>query len=87
VAGRRSGRSTGRFSILGRSIYRRRRPKSRTPLKRRADVAAEDAARHPGAVIEVFATAEHRIGLKPVLRRVSAPRKQFAIMFGERFDA
>jgi hypothetical protein len=29
---------------------------------------------HPGAVVEVWATDEHRIGLKPILRRVWAPR-------------
>ena len=37
-------------------------------------VVAEEAERHPGAVIETFATDEHRIGLKPILRRVWAPR-------------
>ena len=30
--------------------------------------------RHPGATIETFATDEHRIGLKPVTRRVRARR-------------
>lgn len=30
--------------------------------------------RHPGATIETFATDEHRIGLKPIIRRVWAPR-------------
>ena len=37
-------------------------------------MVAEEAERHPGAVIETFATDEHRIGLKPILRRVWAPR-------------
>ncbi len=32
------------------------------------------SAEHPGAVVEVWATDEHRIGLKPILRRVWAPR-------------
>jgi transposase len=31
-------------------------------------------AEHPGAEIAVFATDEHRIGLRPILRRVWAPR-------------
>jgi hypothetical protein len=39
-------------------------------------VVAEEAERHPGAAIETFATDEHRIGLKPILRRVWAPRGQ-----------
>ena len=29
---------------------------------------------HPGEVMETLATDEHRIGLKPILRRVWAPR-------------
>src|SRR4051794_29842020 len=39
-----------------------------------AAVAAEEAAKHPGKAVEVFATDEHRVGLKPILRRVWAPR-------------
>src|SRR4051812_22920278 len=39
-----------------------------------AAVAAEEAAKHPGKAVEVFATDEHRVGLKPILRRVRAPR-------------
>jgi len=38
-----------------------------------AEVVAEEALRHPGAVIETFAADERRIGLKPILRRVWAP--------------
>jgi hypothetical protein len=41
--------------------------------KKLADAVAEEAAKHPGKKIEVFATDEHRIGLKPVTRRVWAP--------------
>lgn len=40
-----------------------------------SEVAAIRAA-HPGAAVEVWAMDEHRIGLKPVLRRVWAPRGQ-----------
>jgi len=50
-------------------------------------VVAEEAERHPGAVIEAFATDEHRIGLKPILRRVWAPRGQRPIARGHhRFE-
>jgi len=45
-------------------------------------VVAEEAARHPGAVIETFATDEHRIGLKPILRRVWAPRGMRPVALG-----
>ena len=45
-------------------------------------MVAEEAERHPGAVIETFATDEHRIGLKPILRRVWAPRGQRPIARG-----
>jgi hypothetical protein len=38
-------------------------------------------------VIEVFATDEHRIGLKPILRRVWAPRGQRPVARGHhRFE-
>ena len=50
-------------------------------------MVAEEAERHPGAVIEAFATDEHRIGLKPILRRVWAPRGQRPIARGHhRFE-
>jgi len=49
-------------------------PRSRRRLKKLAEAVAEEQARHPGAVVETFATDEHRIGLKPILRRVRAPR-------------
>src|SRR3954466_4375581 len=41
--------------------------------KKLATILAEEAEQHPGKVVEVFATDEHRIGLKPILRRVRAP--------------
>ena len=31
---------------------------------------------HPQAAIELWATDQHRIGLKPILRRVWSPRGQ-----------
>jgi hypothetical protein len=55
--------------------------------KKLAEVVAEEAERHPGATIEAFATDEHRIGLKPVLRRVWAPRGERPIARGHhRFE-
>jgi transposase len=50
--------------------------------KKLADTVAEEAERNPGAVIEVFATDEHRIGLKPILRRIWAPRGQRPVARG-----
>src|SRR3954467_2927417 len=44
--------------------------------KKLATVLAEEAERHPGKIVEVFATDEHRIGLKPILRRVWAPKSE-----------
>ena len=41
--------------------------------KKLVDAVAEEAAKHPDKPVEVFATDEHRIGLKPVTRRVWRP--------------
>ena len=41
--------------------------------KKLTQAVAEETAKHPDKSIEVFATDEHRIGLKPVTRRVWAP--------------
>jgi transposase len=55
--------------------------------KKLADAVAGEAAKHPGKPIEVFATDEHRIGLKPVTRRVWAPVGERPIAHGHhRFD-
>src|SRR5450432_236799 len=45
---------------------------ARSVQKKVAEVVAWEAARHPSTPIETFATDEHRIGLKPVTRRVWA---------------
>jgi transposase len=45
-------------------------------------VVAEEAAKHPDKPVEVWATDEHRIGLKPILRRVWAPKGQRPIALG-----
>ena len=55
--------------------------------KKLADAVAEEAAKYPGKPVEVFATDEHRIGLKPVTRRVWAPIGERPIAHGHhRFD-
>ena len=41
--------------------------------KKLADVVAEEAQAHPDLPVEAFSTDEHRLGLKPVTRRVWAP--------------
>ena len=52
-----------------------------------ADVVAEEAAAHSGTPVEVFCTDEHRLGLKPVLRSVWAPKGQRPTALGHhRFE-
>jgi len=43
------------------------------PSKKVAEVVAEEAQADPGVPVEAFATDEHRLGLKPVVRSVWAP--------------
>ena len=45
-------------------------------------MVAEEAAKHPDKPVEVWATDEHRIGLKPILRRVWGPKGQRPIALG-----
>jgi hypothetical protein len=45
-------------------------------------VVAEEAAKHPDKSIEVWATDEHRLGLKPIHRRVWAPIGERPIALG-----
>jgi transposase len=61
--------------------------RARRLQKKLAEVVAEEAARHPDASIEAFATDEHRLGLKPVTRRVWAPVGERPIAHGHhRFE-
>src|SRR5215204_3846381 len=53
-----------------------------TLVKKLATVVAEEAAQHPDKPVEVWATDEHRIGLKPILRRVWAPQGKRPIALG-----
>jgi transposase len=55
--------------------------------KKLADAVAEESAKYPDKKVEVFATDEHRIGLKPVTRRIWAPVGERPIAHGHhRFD-
>src|SRR4051794_15694090 len=67
---------------------RPRHPGSATPEEGRAipekleQAVAEERAQHPHTPVEVWATDEHRIGLKPIIRRVWAPKGQRPIALG-----
>src|SRR3954470_20376939 len=50
--------------------------------KKLAQAVAEARAQHPDKPVEVWATDEHRIGLKPIIRRVWAPQGQRPIALG-----
>src|SRR4051812_32830382 len=55
---------------------------ARRVSKKLATVVAEARAKHPDKAVEVWATGEHRIGLKPILRRVWAPKGHRPIALG-----
>ena len=50
--------------------------------KKLTDTLAEEEAKHPDKPVEVWATDEHRLGLKPIHRRVWAPIGERPIAFG-----
>src|SRR4051794_15624001 len=72
------------LKAIGWSVQkpRPRHPASATPEQREAfkkkleQAVAEARAQPPDKPIEVWATDEHRIGLKPIIRRVWAPQGQ-----------
>jgi transposase len=78
------------LKAIGWSVQkpRPRHPASATPEERAAfkkkleQAVAEERAKHPDKPIEVWATDEHRIGLKPIVRRVWAPKGQRPIALG-----
>src|SRR3954467_3684433 len=82
VAGRRSKRSIGRCRSPAPAIPLRPRPRSGRRSRKLEQAVAEARAQHPDKPIEVWATDEHRIGLKPILRRVWAPKGQQPIALG-----
>src|SRR3712207_3126466 len=73
---------SGRCRSPARAIRRRPRPRSARPSKKLATVVAAEAAQHPDTPVEVWATDEHRIGLKPIIRWVWAPKGQRPIALG-----
>src|SRR5215204_1689 len=70
------------LKAIGWTVQKPRPPPSRRGHARGAggvqkkleQAVAEARAQHPDTPIEVWATDEHRIGLKPILRRVWAPK-------------
>src|SRR4051812_33623464 len=82
AAGRRSRRSAGPCRNPAPAIPPPPRPRSEAFKKKLATVVAEEAAKHPDKPVEVWTTDEHRIGLKPILRRVWAPKGQRPIALG-----
>ena len=82
AAGKRSRRLVGRSSRRVPATHRQRAPRRRRLIKKLTDVVAEEAAKHPDKSIEVWATDEHRLGLKPIHRRVWAPIGERPIALG-----
>src|SRR4051795_12242486 len=72
----------GRCRSPAPAIRPRPRRRSARHLKKLATVVAEEAAKHPDTPVEVWAPDEHRIGLKPIIRRVWAPKGQRPIALG-----
>src|SRR6516164_10642837 len=73
AGGKRLRRLVGRSSRRVPGTRRQPVPRRKRLLKKLADTVAEEAAKHPDKPIEVWATDEHRLGLKPIHRRVWAP--------------
>src|SRR5919202_1804595 len=57
-------------------------------VRKRLDVAVEQAkAEHPDRPVEVWAEDEHRLGLKPIRRKVWTPKGERPIALGHhRFE-
>ena len=55
-------------------------------VKKLAQAVAEEAARHPELPIKLWSTDEHRLGLKPIRRRVWAPKGQRPLALGHYRD-
>jgi hypothetical protein len=82
AGGKRSRRSVGRSSRRVPGTRTQQTPRRKRLIKKLADTAAEEAAKHPDKTIEVWATDEHRLGLKPIHRRVWAPIGERPIALG-----
>src|SRR3712207_351393 len=82
AAGRRCGGSAGRPRRRGRGMHGRRVPTNKPPSRgaRGGGGAGQGGASRPAG--EVWAADEHRLGLKPIRRRVWAPIGQRPIALG-----
>src|SRR5215475_10591312 len=67
--GKRSRRLAGRSSRRVPATRRLQAPRRKQLIKKLADTVTEEVAKHPDKPIEVWATDEHRLGLKPIHRR------------------
>src|SRR6476646_5888305 len=66
---------------------RRRVPRSRRYIKKLAERMDERRKENPKRKVELWAFDEHRVGLKPILRRQWAPKRQRPIALGQhRFE-
>src|SRR6476469_417530 len=66
---------------------RRRVPRSRRYIKKLAERMDERRKENPKRKVELWAFDEHRVGLKPILRRQWAPKRQRPIARGQhRFE-
>src|SRR4051812_38733262 len=70
------------YSGPGRGTPRRRARRSRRRTKKLAAQVDKYREAEPGRPVEVWAFDEHRLGLKPVLRRQWAPKGQRPIAVG-----
>src|SRR5690349_9819853 len=81
--GTTSGGSATARRCHGRGTPRRRAPRSRRYTKKPAELARERREARPRRKVEVWAVAEHRLGLKPIRRRQWAPRGRRPVAVGQ----
>ena len=82
AAGTTSGSSATARRCRGRGTPRRRAPRSRRRTRKARRGGGRASRAGPGRAVEVWAFDEHRLGLKPVLRRQWAPRGQRPVAVG-----
>src|SRR2546429_145230 len=83
----RLSRSAGRSSSRANDIPMPRASRIARPKKNRQRPAADERRKHPGAEVEIWASDEHRIGLKPITRGVWAPIGERPVALGHhRFE-
>lgn len=75
-------RSAGRCSGRGPRTQSPPRPRRPRRSKKSADVVAAEAAAHPDVPVEVVCADAHRLGPKPVLRSVWAPKGERPVGLG-----